>query len=102
MPCPAKAASPCTSSGKIFLSVRTAPGTILLGAGAADGHGIDRLEVAGIRNQVNVNLGAGAGDVLSGRAHVIFHVAAAQHAARVDVFESGKNLLRAHAWRHAQ
>ena len=68
-------------------------GAVLLGAGAAHGHGIDGLQVAGIRDQVNVNLRPRPGHVFAGRAHVIFHVAAAQNAARIDVFKSGKNFF---------
>jgi hypothetical protein len=43
---------------------------------------------------VDVNFSAAAGGVFAGRAHVIFHVAGAEDAARVDVFESGENFLR--------
>ncbi len=43
---------------------------------------------------MDVNLRAAASDVLAGCAHVIFNVAAAQHAARIDVFESGKHFFR--------
>ncbi len=68
-------------------------GAVLLGAGAADSYGIDGFKVARIRNQVNVDLGAAASLILSGRAHVIFHIAAAQNAARIDIFESGKNFF---------
>ena len=68
-------------------------GAILLGAGAAHGHRIDSFQMAGIRNQVDVNLRARASDVLAGRAHVVFHIAAAQNAARIDVFKPGKYLL---------
>src|SRR3984957_4800381 len=42
---------------------------------------------------MDVNLVAAAGDILAGRAHVIFHVTGTQNAARVDVFESSKDLL---------
>ena len=66
----------------------------MLGAGASDGNRIDRLEVAGIRDQVNVNFLAAACQVFAGRAHVIFHIAAAKHAARIDIFESRKNFFR--------
>src|SRR5271165_913294 len=65
----------------------------MLGAGAANGHGVNRFQMAGIRNQVNVNLGAAASDIFASRAHVIFDVAAAQHAAGIDVFKSSKNLF---------
>ncbi len=66
---------------------------VLLGASAADGYGINSLKMAGIRNQVNMNFGAAAGDVLAGSAHVIFHVAATENAARVHVFESRENFF---------
>ena len=69
-------------------------GAVLFGARAADGDRIDGFEVAGIRYQMDVNLVAAARDVFAGRAHVIFHVAGAENAARVDVFESGKNFFR--------
>ena len=62
---------------KIFFAA-TFAGAILLGAGAADGDGIDGFEMAGVRDQVNVNLAAAAGGVFAGRAHVIFHVAASR------------------------
>ncbi len=68
-------------------------GAVLLGAGAADGDGVDGFEVAGIRDQVNVDFSAAARFVFAGRAHVILHVARAENAARVDVFESGKDFL---------
>ena len=68
-------------------------GAVLLGAGAADGDGIDGFEVAGIRDQMDVNFVAAARDVFAGRAHVIFHVAGAENAARVDVFEAGEDFV---------
>ena len=43
---------------------------------------------------MDVYLGAAAGLILPGRAHVIFHVSAAQNAARIDVFEAGKHFFR--------
>ena len=78
---------------KIFFAAAFA-GAILLGAGAADGDGIDGFEVAGVRDQMDVNFAAAVRFVFAGCAHVIFHVAGAENAARVDVFESGKNFLR--------
>ena len=77
---------------KIFFASAFA-GAILLGASAADGDGIDGFEMAGIRNQMDVNFAAAARDVFAGRAHVIFHVAGAENAARVDVFEAGKDFF---------
>ena len=69
-------------------------GAILLRPRAPNRNRIDRFQMAGIRNQVNVNFRAAARDVLPGRAHVIFHVARSQHAARIDILEAGKNFLR--------
>jgi len=43
---------------------------------------------------VDVNFGSPASDVLSGRAHVVLDVATAEHAARVDILETGKDLFR--------
>ncbi len=68
-------------------------GAVLFGAGAAHGDGIDGFEVTGIRDQVDVNLVAAVGQVLAGGAHVIFHIAGAEDAARVDVFEAGENFF---------
>ena len=93
MPCPAKAASPWTSKGRNFRDA-VLSGAVLLGAGPAHGHGIHRFQVAGIRDQVNMNFRPRAGHVFAGRAHVIFHVAAAQNAARIHVLKPRKNFLR--------
>ena len=92
MPWPAKAASPWTSKGKIFLPASFAL-AILFGASAADGDGIDRFQVAGIGNQMNLNFRSGASLVFAGSAHVIFHVAAAQNAARIYIFKPGKDFF---------
>src|SRR5271165_2605420 len=70
------------------LAAASGAGTFLLGADASDGDRIHGFEMAGIRNQMNVNVGAAAGDVFSGRAHMIFQVATTENAARVNVFES--------------
>ena len=43
---------------------------------------------------MNVNPSSATGFVFARRAHVIFNIAAAEHAARVDIFESRKDLLR--------
>ncbi len=86
---------------KIFFASAFA-GAVLLGAGAADGDGIDGFEVAGVRDQVDVNFSAAARFVFAGRAHVILHVAGAENAARVDVFESGKDFLRRGAGRRGR
>ena len=59
IPWPAKAASPWTSSGRYFFAPSFAS-AVLLGAGAADGDGIDGFQMAGIGDQVDVNLAAAA------------------------------------------
>jgi len=64
----------------------------LLGAGAAEGDGIDGFEVARVGDEVEADHGAVGRAVLSGCAHVVFHVAAAEDAARVDVLEAGEDL----------
>src|SRR4030095_1943642 len=46
--------------GEIFFAA-VFPGAVLLGTCAADSHGVDGFKVAGIRYQVNVDLGAAAG-----------------------------------------
>ena len=43
---------------------------------------------------MNVNFAAAARGVFAGRAHVVLHVAGAENAARVDIFESGEDFLR--------
>ncbi len=78
---------------EIFFAA-TFAGAVLLGAGAADGDGIDGFEVAGIGDEVDVDFVATARFVLAGRAHVVLDVAGAENAAGVDVFESGKDFLR--------
>ena len=92
MPWPANAASPWTSRGKYF-SLPCSPCAILFGASTAHGHGVHRFQMAGIRNQVDVNFRPRAGHVFAGCAHVVFHVAAAQNAARIHVFKSGKDFF---------
>ena len=61
--------------------------TVLFGARAPHGHGIDRFQVAGIRDQVDVDLGAAARDVFAGRAQMVFHVARSEHAAWIYIFK---------------
>ena len=78
--------------GEIFFAAAFAS-AVLLRASAADGDGVDGFQVAGIRDQVDMNFSATARGVFAGRAHVVFHVAGAKNAARIDVFESGKNFL---------
>jgi len=48
----------------------------------------------GVRDQDDVNFITAARDVLAGRAHVVLHIAGAENAARIDIFESGKNFFR--------
>ena len=67
--------------------------SVLLGAGTAHGHRIHCLQMAGIGNQVDMNFLTRAGQVFPSRTHVIFDVAAAQHAARVDILKPRKNLF---------
>ncbi len=76
------------------LQLPVAPDARLLGASAAHGHRVHRLQVAGIRNQVNAHLLTMRRGEDSRRSDVILHVAAAQHAARIDILEPGKNLRR--------
>ena len=64
----------------------------LLGAGAAHGDGIDGLEMAGVRDEVQGDPLVVAGVKDAGGSDVVFHVAAAENAARVDVFELGEDV----------
>ena len=66
----------------------------LLGARASHRYRIDCFQVAGIGNEVNVQLLAGGSGVHAGGANVIFHIACAQYAARVDIFEARDNFMR--------
>jgi hypothetical protein len=43
---------------------------------------------------MNMDLLPALGDILAGRAHVVFHVAGAEHAARIDILELGKDFFR--------
>src|SRR5438552_18130424 len=60
----------------------------LFRAGAANSNRIDGLQMTGIRNEVDADLFATGSDVSAGSANVVFHVACAQDAARIDVFKS--------------
>ncbi len=71
----------------------------LLRAHPAHGDRIDSFEMAWIRNKMDADLFAGAGDVGARRAHVIFHVARAEDAARIDVFKAGNHFMRCLACR---
>ncbi len=65
----------------------------LLRAGPSHGHRIDGLEMARIRNQVHADLFAARRDVRAGCADVVFHVARAQHAARINILKTGDNFM---------
>ncbi len=65
----------------------------LLGAHPAQTNRIDRLQVARIRNQVNAHR-APVNGADAGRAQMVLDVAAAQSAARIDVFEAGEDFRR--------
>ena len=92
MPCPGECGVAVDEQREILLASAFA-GAVLLGARAAYGDGIDGFEMAGVRDQVDVNFAAASRDVFAGRAHVVFHVAGAENAARVNVFESGEDFL---------
>ena len=71
----------------------SSPDACLLGAGAAHGDWVDGFQVAGVRDQVEADRSCRSARVkVAGGAHVVLHVAAAQDAARVDVFELGEDL----------
>ena len=65
---------------------------LLLRAGPADHHRIDRFQMAGIRYQMNFHVASVRRVESSRSAHVIFHVAAAQGAAWVHVLESREHI----------
>src|ERR1700731_2442062 len=69
----------------------------LLRAHPAHGYRIDGFQMAWIRNKMDADLFAGAGDVGARRAHVVFHVACAENAARIDVFKASNYFM----WRLA-
>src|SRR5208283_3156363 len=69
----------------------------LLGAGTTHSHRIDGFQVAGIRDQVNVELLAVGSGVRAGCANVIFHVTCAEDAARVNVFKTRDHLVNGFA-----
>jgi hypothetical protein len=68
------------------------PQAVLLGPHAAEGDRIDRLQVARVGDQVDVDLMAVAAVEPAGRAHVVFDVARAEDAAGVDVLEAREDL----------
>ena len=67
----------------------------LLGARAAHRDRVYGFQVAGIRYQVNAtDLSVAPGLDIAGCADVVLHVATAQDAARIDIFELGKDVAR--------
>src|SRR5208337_145484 len=62
-------------------------------AGAAHGDGIHRFQVAGIRDEVNVERLSGGSRVGAGSAYVILDVAGTKHAARIDILKARDNLV---------
>ncbi len=66
----------------------------LLGSSATQGDGVDGLEVAWVRDEVERNGPAVRTAELAGCAHVVLHVAAAHRAARIDILELGEQLAR--------
>ena len=93
MPWPAKAASPWMMMGKhLLLAVGADAG--LPGARASDGDGVDGFQMAGVGDEVEMDGAAIGGVVLAGGADVVFDVAAAEDAARVDIFKFREDLGR--------
>ena len=61
--------------------------------------------MTGVRDKVNMYFRAAAGHVFASCAHMIFHIAAAENTARIDIFKPGKNLFRSplrHMSNHVQ
>ena len=67
----------------------------LFGSGASHGHRIHSFQMAWIGDQMDSHFVAVRCGKFAGRAHVILHVSAAQHAAWIDVFEPRENFRRA-------
>ena len=65
---------------------------LLPGAGPAHQHRINGFKVAGIGNEMDGAALAGGGLVLAGGPEVVANVAAAEHVARVRLFEVGEKL----------
>ncbi len=65
---------------------------ILARAGTAHRNRVDGFEVAGVRDQVQRNTASIPRLKSAGRTDVVLHVAAAQNAARVNVFKPGKDV----------
>src|SRR5271155_267260 len=66
----------------------------LLRARAPDGYRVHRFQVARIRYQVHAYFFSARGRKLPSRSHVILHVSAAQHAARVHILKSREDFRR--------
>src|ERR1700730_18412049 len=69
----------------------------VLGARAAHGYRVDRFKVAGVGNQMDADLLAGAGRVNSRSPDVIFHVSCTEDAAWIDIFKSRDDFMRGFA-----
>src|SRR5262249_44164619 len=65
-------------------------GTILLGARATDRHRVNRFQVTGIGDEMDVDLCATAGDVFAGGAHMVCPLPPAEDTARVHILESSE------------
>src|SRR5208337_4314153 len=63
------------------------------GAGATHRDGVHRFQMAGIRDEVDVEGLSGGSGVGASGANVVFDVASAQHAARIDVLKARDNLM---------
>ncbi len=74
----------------LLAPLRSAP--LLLGARAAHGNRIDGFQVAGIGNQMHLDLMSIGGKEIACSSHVVFYVAATQDAPRIDILEAGENL----------
>ena len=63
----------------------------LLGARAAHGYWINRFEMAGIRDEMHGDAAACRREEFARCAEMIFHVAAAENAARIHILETGED-----------
>ncbi len=68
-------------------------GQVLLGPHAAQGHGIDEFQMAGVEAQREVDLLTGFGGPIAGIAQVVLDVAAAQMQFGIDVGKLAENVL---------
>ena len=71
----------------------------LLSAGAAQGHGINRFQVAGVGDQVHADGLSIPSAILPGSSLVILHITAAQNAAGINIFKSRQDIFRGNAYR---